>query len=458
MYNNEQSLVHRNLHKTILKLSLPGTISSVLQTLYQLIDVYWVGKLGASALAAVGGSSFILWAVYSLTAFSSNGITTLSAQNVGAGKTTKARYAAAQGMVISTATALLLSVIVFFTQDFLYGIMGFTHIVSHQAHRYMEIILIGILFSFWFTGLEAVFRGIGDTHTPMYILAVALTLNALLDPVLIFGWYGFPVLGISGAAWASVFAQFSAFLLSVVLLNKKKFIPKFERIGKRILELKLIWRILEIGAPIALGGFFFSLIYVGLTSIISLYGTNAIAAIGVCHRIEGIAWFACVGFSAAAATLVGQNIGANKINQAGKAAWWVTVYGGSTLLFVSAIYYFFPEQLMAIFTQNKAVQSIGVEYFKIIALFEVFLAFEVIMEGAFSGAGYTLPVMLVTVPVTALRIPLAWFLAVKLGMGINGIWWSIAGTTFLKGALNLILFWKGVWKKNLRPGGKSSQI
>jgi len=449
MHNNEHSLVHKNLHKVILRLSVPGMISSVLQTLYQLIDAYWVGKIGSSALAAIGGSSFILWAVYSLTAFSSSGITTLTAQNIGAGETKKARNAAAQGMVISTVTALLLSVIVFFTQNFLYGVMGFTSIVSRQAHSYMEIVLLGMLFSFWFTGLEAAFRGIGDTHTPMYILGAALTLNALLDPVLIFGWYGFPAMGIGGAAWASVVAVVFAFLLSVILLNRKKFIPKFAVAGKQLLQLKLMRQILEIGAPIALGGFFFSLIYVGLTSIISLYGTNAIAAIGVCHRIEGIAWFACVGFSAAAAALVGQNIGATKIKQAEKAAWWVTVYGGSTLLLVSAIFYFFPAQLMAIFTQDKAVQSIGVEYFKIIALFEVFLAFEVIMEGAFSGAGYTLPVMLVTVPVTALRIPLAWFLAVKLGMGTTGIWWTIAGTTFLKGSLNLFLFWKGIWRKKL---------
>ncbi len=452
MPQNEYSLVHKNLHKVILRLSVPGMISSVLQTLYQLIDAYWVGKLGAPALAAIGGSSFILWAVYSLTAFSSSGITTLTAQNIGAGETRKARNAAAQGMVISTVTALLLSIIVYFTQDFLYGIMGFTSVVSNQAHRYMEIVLLGMLFSFWFTGLEAAFRGIGDTHTPMYILAAALTLNALLDPVLIFGWYGFPAMGVSGAAWASVIAVLFAFLLSVVLLNRKKFIPKFAVAGKQLLHLKQMRQILGIGAPIALGGFFFSLIYVGLTSIISLYGTNAIAAIGVCHRIEGIAWFASVGFSAAAATLAGQNIGAQKIKQAERAVWWVTAYGAFTLLAVSVIFYFFPAELMAIFIPDKAVQAIGVEYFKTIAPFEVFLAFEVIMEGAFSGAGYTLPVMLVTVPITALRIPLAWFLAVKLGMGTNGIWLAIAGTTFLKGSLNLFLFWKGLWKKKLQPG------
>jgi len=425
-------------------------VASVLQTLYQLIDAYWVGKLGASALAAIGGSSFILWAVYSLTAFSSNGISTLVAQNVGANKVAPARDAAAQGMVVSTVTALILSLTVFLSQDLIYGIMGFEQIVNSQAHAYMEIILLGMLFSFWFTGLEAAFRGIGDTRTPMFILAIALTLNALLDPVLIFGWYGFPELGISGAAWASVVAQVLALLLSIYFLNRKKFIPKFSLTGKKLLKIKIISRILAIGAPIALGGFFFSLIYVGLTAIISQFGTGAIAAIGVCHRIEGVAWFACVGFSAAASTLVGQFIGAKNIKKAEKAAWWVNGYGGITLLIVSVIFYLFPAELMSVFTSEKEVQNIGVEYFRIIAIFEIFLAFEVIMEGAFSGAGYTLPVMLVTVPITALRIPLAWLLAIKLEMGTEGIWWAIAVTTFLKGALNLVLFQQGLWMKKLQ--------
>ena len=266
---------------------------------------------------------------------------------------------------------------------------------------------------------------------------------------MIFGWYGFPELGISGAAWASVVAQILALLLSIYFLNRKKFIPKFSLTGKELLKIKIISRILAIGAPIALGGFFFSLIYIGLTAIISQFGTNAIAAIGVCHRIEGIAWFACVGFSAAASTLVGQFIGAKNIKQAEKAAWWVTGYGGVTLLIVSIIFYLFPAELMSVFTSEKEVQNIGVEYFRIIAIFEIFLAFEVIMEGAFSGAGYTLPVMLVTVPITALRIPLAWLLAIKLEMGTEGIWWAIAITTFLKGALNILLFQRGLWMNKL---------
>lgn len=450
MYESKHSIVHKNIHKVILSLSLPGMVSSVMQTLYQLVDAYWVGKLGAASLAAIGGSSFILWAVYSLTALSSSGITALVAQNIGAGDEKVARSSAAQGMLVSTFSALILGVVVYFSQGLLYKIMGFDPQVKELAYQYMNIILLGIVFSFWFTGLEAVFRGIGDTRTPMIIIALALTLNAILDPLLIFGWFGLPELGIAGAAWASVIAQFLAMLLSAYFLYRKQFLPVFKKRSSARLQLKTVTRILYIGAPIGFGGFFFSLIYVGLTAIISEFGTDAIAAIGVCHRIEGVAWFACVGFSAAAATLVGQFVGAGDLKKAEHAVWWVNGYGGFTLIIVSIVFYFFPGELMAIFTSEKTVQAIGVEYFKIIALFEIFLAFEVIMEGAFSGAGYTLPVMLATVPITAARIPLAWYLALYLQMGYNGIWWAIAVTTFLKGVFNLILFKKGVWRKKIQ--------
>ena len=449
MTNNKHLIIQQNIHRSIISLSLPGMASSVLQTFYQLIDAFWIGKIGSPALAAIGGLSFILWAVLSLSALSSSGITTLVAQNIGASQTQRARYAAGQGMLLNTLTAILLAALVFFFQQDLYRVMGFSQIVTAYATDYMNVILLALPFAFAFIGLEAVFRGIGDTTRPMIILALAMLLNALLDPVFILGWFGFPALGIKGAALATVLAQILAVLLSLFFLKKKNFIPAVALFEKFKIDLAIIKRILSIGAPIALGGFSFSLIYVFLTNIISRFGTGAIAAIGVCHRIEGIAWFACVGYSAAAVTMVGQFVGAQKLNLAKRAAWWVNAYGVFTLLLVSLLFYFYPLQLMRIFTTDVQVIQIGAEYLKIIALFEIFLALEVIMEGVFSGLGYTLPVMLISIPVTALRVPLAWYLALVLNWGTDGIWWAIGATTFLKGLLISLLYASGFWEKKL---------
>ncbi|MBD3223667.1 MAG: MATE family efflux transporter [Caldithrix sp.] len=442
-------IINKNLHRTILNLSIPGMVTSVFQTLYQLIDAYWVGKIGPAALAAMSGCSFILWSLIALTALSVNGITALVAQNIGAGKPARGRFIAGQGMVLSTFLALLLMVVVFVFEQSIFEIMGFNARVTLLAFDYLNILLSGLIFIFIFASFEGVFRGIGDTRTPMYILAIALTLNAIADPVFIFGWFGFPALGVGGAALATITAQAFAAILAFYMLTRKGFLATIKWSSKIRIELTAIKRIADIGLPIALGGFFFSIIYVFLTGLIAQFGTAAIAAIGIGHRIEGIAWFACVGFSVSAATLVGQNLGYRRIEGARRAAWWVNAYGVVTLLGVSIIYFVFSHFLLQIFTDDPAVQVIGVRYLRIIAIFEMFLALEVIMEGVFSGAGYTLPVMLVTIPITALRIPLAWFLAFQLDWGINGIWWAISFTTFLKGGLNLLLFKLGLWKRKL---------
>lgn len=438
-------LINRNLHSTIFELSVPGMISSVLMTMFQLVDAYWIGKLGTVALAAISGSAFVIWALISLTAMSANGITTLVAQNIGGLKINAARLSAGHGLILNTGIAIALSVIVFLFQDTLFAAMGFSDSVSDDARQYLSIISAGLFLLFGFTGLEAVFRGLGDTFTPTLIIAITLVLNAILDPVFIFGWFGLPELKIGGAALATVLSHGVAVLICLYFLRKKHFNPDF----KLRIEWPIIRRILSIGLPIATGGFIFSFIYIFLTNIISKFGMPAVAAIGIGHRIEGVAWFACVGFSVAAATLVGQNVGAGRIKEAQRAAWWVNGYGVIVLLIVSIIFYVFPAELMGIFTNDQIVRAYGVEYLRIVAIFEIFLGFEVIMEGAFSGAGYTLPVMLVNVPLSAARIPLAWYLSVHLDWGINGVWWAIALSTFLKGFINAILFSAGLWKRKI---------
>ncbi len=447
MQSEFQPIIYRNIHGTIFRLSLPGMISSILETLFQLVDAYWVGKLGADALAAIGGCAFILWAIFSLTALSVNGMATLVAQNIGARQPEKGRFAAGQGLLLNTVTVLLVGSVVFYFQDSLYHLMGFDPVVLQLARQYMTIILAGMVFIFWFTALEAIFRGLGDTRTPMLVLAFGLALNALADPFFIFGWWIFPKMGIGGAALATVVSELIAVLGLWWLLKRRHYLPA--KRGLQTIDRSVISRLIAIGAPVAFGGFFFSIIYVILTRIIAQFGMEAIAAIGIGHRIEGIAWFACVGFSVAASTLVGQNVGAGRIKQAARAAWLVSSYGVLLLALVSAVYYLFPDVLMRVFTQDVQVQKIGSEYLRIIALFEIFLALEVIMEGAFSGAGYTLPVMFVSVPITAARIPLAYWLAVEMGWGTNGIWWAIALTTGLKGFLNALLFAAGFWKKKI---------
>lgn len=225
MQNDFQPIIYRNIHGTIFRLSLPGMISSILETLFQLIDAYWVGKLGAEALAAIGGCAFILWAVFSLTALSINGIATLVAQNIGAQKPDEGRFAAAQGFLLNTLTVFLVGGLVYLGQNHLYRLMRFDIQVTQLAHQYMTIILSGMVFIFWFTAFEAVFRGHGDTRTPMIVLAFGLTLNAIADPFFIFGWWIFPKMGIGGAALATIISEAISVLGLWWLLKRRRYLP-----------------------------------------------------------------------------------------------------------------------------------------------------------------------------------------------------------------------------------------
>jgi putative MATE family efflux protein len=437
----------QNIHRCIFKLALPAMASYSMRTLYQLIDAYWIGMLGSEALAALSGASFIIWSLYALSAIATTGTTTFVAQATGAKQPFEARFSAAHGFFILFFISLCVMITGVSIEKKLFLLMGLNPVVSVHASAYLRPILYGIFFSSSLSLIEGIFHGLGDTRTPMILLSLSLILNIVLDPLFIFGVGNFHGSGISGAAWATVLAQLSASVIGIILLIKRNFVPTFfynRRIG---ISFKRLGAIVQIGAPVAFGGFSFSIIYVFLARIISLFGTSAVAAIGICHRIEGVAYFACMGFSVAATTLVGQNIGARHVDRAEKAAWLVNLYTALLLAFMSVIYYFSSHLLMSFFSNDPEVIRAGSLYLQIIALFEVFLGFEIIMGASFSGAGDTLPPLFVTFPLTMLRIPLAWYLSVELAMGVKGIWWAISGTTFLKGTIVSILFLMGKWKR-----------
>ena len=234
--------------------------------------------------------------------------------------------------------------------------------------------------------------------------------------------------------------------MGACLLQKRTVRIAFFHGKQKWINRNVIRRLTKIGAPIAFSGVMFSASYMILTGIITRFGSPALAALGLGHRIEGLSYFTAVGFSVAASTLVGQNIGAGKLRRAETAAWLVALYVVIYLGVVSLVYYFFARNIIGFFIDDPAVIVEGTRYLKIIAVLEIFLGLEIVFEGAFSGAGNSLPPMMISVPLTWARIPLALLLAETLVMGSNGVWWAISVTTGLKGML--LAFWwsRGRWK------------
>jgi putative MATE family efflux protein len=252
-------------------------------------------------------------------------------------------------------------------------------------------------------------------------------------------------MGMPGAALASAIAHVVAFGLLIIKLPsvKVKLEFAFTAFFKNALE------ILRIGMPVGLLGAIFSIIYIILSKNIAYFGTVPMAAISIAHRIEGIPFFIAFGFSTAVATVVGQNLGACKPNRAEKGAHLALVYAGSFLLLISICLIFYSKSILSFFINDQAVIEAGYRYLFAIAIFEVFLAPEVILEGAFTGAGDTKPPFFISIPLTFIRIPLAYYFSIILNYGVVAIWWVIGFTMFLKGVTFFLWFQRGKWKERM---------
>lgn len=445
---DEPELTTMPLGRAIFKLAAPAIGSMLFIMIFNLVDVWWVGKLGAEQLAGVSAASFIMWALQSVATLVSTGVNAMVARYFGANDKLQASLIIGQSILLSIFIALTNSTAGLFLQKITFIKMGLEGLVLKSAMDYMTIILYGLVSIFLAFALDAAFRGTGDTKTPLKIISIGLTFNIILDPILIFGIGPFPRMEAAGAALATILSHILIVIWSVLLLQKRDTRIIF-RHEKSIFDFNIMWRISKIGAPIAFSGIMFSISYMLLTRVIMQFGYGPLAALGLGHRIEGLSYYIAVGFSFAASTLVGQNLGAKKPKRAEKAAWLNIGYISLFLALVSLFYFFFGEYIVRFFISDENVILEGAQYLKIIAIFEIFLGFEIVFEGAFSGAGNSLPPMLISVPLTWLRIPLSILLAQMLGLGSVGVWWSISTTTGLKGLLLAYWFSRGRWKEKI---------
>jgi len=418
----------------------PMAALGILRAFYLLTDSYWVGRLGPAPLAAIGGAAFGWWMIVLSCELAATGAHSRIARHVGAGRLDAIPHtlasATAVGLVVAAALAALYP-----ARGVYFDLLGFERGAPELAHgsAYLGASLLGASTLALHAVVGAAFRGLGDTRTALALTAVTLVINAALDPWLIWGGAGVPALGVAGAAWATAIANvFGAVVGALILLRRGHALTRGRAAVKAAIE------IARIGAPISGSGMGFALVYVLLCNLISRYGPEHIAALGVGHRLEGLAYLTCVAFGVGSATMVGQHLGAEAPAQAKAAAHAAARLALGAMVPFTLGYLALAEPLFSLFTDDPAIVSAGAAYLRVQALVLVFMALEEVFKGAFTGAGRTLAASVVSFGFTALRLPAAWLLAVHAGWGIDGVWIAIAGSTAIKGAL-LALLWR-------RPG------
>ncbi|HUQ45682.1 MAG TPA: MATE family efflux transporter [Gemmatimonadaceae bacterium] len=434
-------LIADPLPRTIARVAFPAVASSLLMTLFFSVDTYWIGtRIGATALAAASTAVFWIWLLVSIAEMVSVGLTAVAARRYGEGRGAEAARIAGDALLLALALGTVCGLAGIALLPHLFAVMHTPREVSELGIRYLGTYFLGAPLIFGFFAVDAAFRAAGDTRTSFLLLGASVAVTLVLDPVLIVGWGPIPALGMSGAALATVSTRAVAFALGLAIVGRRG-VLRFGRPDWRTLA-----TIARIGLPTAVTGVVFSLIYVLVTRTATQFGTPALAALGIGHRVESWLFMIGVGFGAATAAIVGQNLGAGRPERAERAG-WISV-GACTLFGVVAcvVELAAPEWFASIFSHDPAVIAEAAKYLRIAALAQIGICAEIVLEGALGGAGYTLAPMLTSTVITASRIPVAAWAAAR--YGTTGLWWTIAITALAR-AVGMLLIWRsGHWKRS----------
>lgn len=430
--------MQKSLNRQILSLAIPTIVGFLGIILFEAIDIFWIGKLGANSVAAVGGASFLLWTLYALMNLTNTGTATLIAQFFGAGDREARQEVAREAFWYVLLFSLITILVLHFCVNDLFRLMGLDSTTQELAHEYFRVYLYGLPIVYLFNLQGQIFNAHGATRLRTAIMLFSLGLNIVLDPLLIFGYWGFPEMGISGASTATIISEAIGVLIGTYALRRMDYIDKLSSFGR--ISGQYFKRLLSIGIPSATTNMTWTIVFPLLAVVITKFGMEPLAGMNIGNRWEGFPYFFGVGLSVATSTLVGHSIGRGDVEHAKRIAMRGVLLITIALLPVSLLFILIPEQLIHLLNSDPQVIHNGASYLRIVGYFELFLGWELVLEGAYNGLGNTRPYMWVRVPLTLGRIPLAWFLAIPMGMGVEGVWWAISISTLVKGMVLMLVY------------------
>ncbi len=430
------------LDREIYRIAVPAFLGFLAFILFDAVNIFWIGRLGTSAIAGVASAAFLTWAVYAAMNATNAGANSLIAQAYGAGRRDEARDIAVEAAWLSLGACLLFMALLLPSIGGLFRLMGLRPETAAYARQYLTIFTFAMPLYYLCNLAGAIFNAYGDTRTNVLIMSSSVALNIALDPVLILGWGTGRPFGAAGAASASAICTACALAVQLVFLRRRGYLPPLSEV-LRVPAFGRSLRILQIGVPAAAVNVVWSLVYPALTSIITRFGEAPLAGLSVCFRLEGFPYFLGIGFSTAMAALVGQAYGRGDMARVRQVVTRGRFLITALLMPVALAFVFIPELLVSPLTQDPEVIANAARYLRVIGYFEIFLGWELMFEGVFTGLGHTRDYMLIAVPLTVARWPAAWLLAVTFGLGTAGIWWAISVSTFLKGIWASWLFHRG---------------
>lgn len=425
--------------KVLTKLSMPIVIAAFLSTAYSITDMAWIGKLGGDVVAGVGTGGMYVWLSSGHIALSKMGGRILIAQELGRGNRMQAVKYATETIRLTILSGILFGAICLIFTDALVGFYGLDSVAAIEAGKiYIRIVCGLIIFSYMGQVLTGIFTAQGDSRTPMIANFIGLSVNMILDPVLIFGVGPLPELGTVGASAATVTAQVivvSVMLIHVVREKQKNNILKEVTIFGRT-DRMCRNKIIKMGWPSAAQSMVYSIISMILSRMVSGFGDAVIAVFRVGGQFESISWNVANGFSSAMNAFAAQNYGAermDRVNRGYRISFITVVIWGGLITFLMVV---FPAQISSIFFHTANEIRLCSNYLIIVGFSQIFMCVELMSVGAISGLGNTKLCSVISIVFTVIRIPIA-FVLCRTSLNENGLWWALTISSVLKG----LIFW-----------------
>ena len=438
-----KDLTEGNITKTIIVTSLPMVAALLLQTSFNIVDAIYVGRISAEAIAAVSLAFPIMFFIYAIGGGIGIGATSLIARFIGANEVEKADNVAEHALLVGAILGVIFTILGIILGRPLLALMGADSLLDLSSN-YLNIIFLGTLFTMIFMISNSIFRGEGDTKTPMKFMIIATIANIILDPIFIF----LLNMGVKGAAIATVISNIlgCASIITGFVKGKSsiKIRPRYFHFDFKILK-----NIFKIGIPSSLAQISMSVSAFVMMAIVATFGPHAIAAFGIVSRLDSVAVLPALGLMMAVIPIIGQNMGAKKFDRAEqttyKTAWIAALFSG----LVGLLLFSFPKLFIMMFNTDSQVIDYGVSYLRIVPLTFAFIGINIAIAGAFLGTGNAITSLFFTLlRVFILVIPLSIVFAFVFDMGLIGVWWSVFASIIISAISSFLWFRTGRWKKS----------
>lgn len=448
MKRNRIDLTQGSILKGLLTLALPIIGANLLQTGYQLVDAFWVGQLGANAVAAVSVSFPVNFLLISLSSGFAFAGTILVAQYAGAKNFKMVSHVASQTLTMVVIISIILSTIAYMASPAILRLLGVEEVIFDDANFFQQTIFVGLVFNFSFIMFQSLLRGIGEVRIPLFINAGTLALNFILDPLFIYGWGPIKAYGVTGAAVSTLCTLFLSSIIGYYVLLKGKTDIKLS-FKNFSFDGPLLKKAFKLGAPSSIEISARALGLTLMTGIAARFGTEVLAAYGVGSRLISFVVIFGLGLLHASSTMVGQNMGAHKIDRAEKGAAYAAWIGFGGLTVVGIIFYFFAEPLVRTFLDaSDHVVGMGTDFMKITSLAFGFMGAQLALVGTLRGSGNTVESMILAIiGIWIIQFPFAWIVSGMESMQEHGVWWSFPVSYVIPCILTVIWFKRGKWKE-----------